>query len=66
MKILLVFVGGGIGSVFRYLMSVYMVSGAGLPYATIAANFCASFLLGMSSLFLVKSDNDTLNYNFLG
>ena len=62
MKILLVFAGGGLGSVFRYLMSIYMVSGTGLPYATIVANFCASFLLGMSSLFLAKSDNDTLKY----
>jgi len=41
--------GGGIGSVFRYLMSgwVYSLLGPGFPYGTFAVNIFGSFVIGL-------------------
>ena len=46
---LLVFVGGGIGSVFRYLLAawIYKVIGADFPYGTLAVNVIGCFVIGV-------------------
>ena len=55
-RTLIVFVGGGIGSVLRYLVSgwVYSILGAGFPYGTFAVNVAGSFVIG---LFLAVSSD---------
>lgn len=47
-KLLLVFVGGGIGSVARYLLGVSATRslGFGWPYGTFAANVLGGFAMG--------------------
>ena len=47
MKILLVFLGGGLGSVCRYAVSVAMArSGSPLPWATLLVNVRGCLLIG--------------------
>lgn len=47
-QLLLVFLGGGFGSTFRYLLSKYLNSSAtGIPYGTFAANILGSLLIGI-------------------
>jgi CrcB protein len=62
-KSLVVFIGGGIGSLLRYLMSgwVYSLMGAGFPYGTFAVNILGSlvicfFLTVAEDSFLVSPD----------
>jgi CrcB protein len=47
-KVLLVFFGGGVGSVLRYLlgMGAMRAMGPGLPYGTLAANVIGGFVMG--------------------
>ena len=49
MRILLVLVGGGLGSVVRYLVSVALTErlGNGFPGGTVAVNLIGSFLIGL-------------------
>ena len=48
MKILLVFLGGGLGSVCRYAVSVAMArSGSPLPWATLLVNVLGCLLIGL-------------------
>jgi CrcB protein len=46
---LLVFVGGGVGSVARYLTSTWMASrfGPAFPWGTFTVNLVGSFLIGL-------------------
>lgn len=45
---LLVFLGGGLGSVSRYLISSFMDSSqTGIPFGTLLANVLGSFLVGI-------------------
>lgn len=45
----LVFLGGGLGSVLRFLLSAYVVSrlGTGFPFATLGINVVGSFFIGV-------------------
>ena len=44
----LVFLGGGLGSVFRYMISYFTTTeGTSFPVATLIANILASFILGI-------------------
>lgn len=49
MRVLLVLAGGGIGSVARYLVSLWMAErfGAGFPWGTLTVNAAGGFLIGM-------------------
>lgn len=51
---LLVFLGCGVGGVFRYwvTMIVYTLFGRGLPHGTIVVNVSGSFLMGLLTVIL--------------
>ncbi len=48
-RILLVFVGGGIGAVCRYLLAgwIYKVIGSDFPYGTLVVNVLGCFVIGL-------------------
>lgn len=61
-QLLLVFVGGGFGSVLRYVIGKYLNSTeTGIPFGTFAANIIGSLLIGIILGLAVK--NDTLSQN---
>ena len=61
-QVLLVFIGGGFGSVLRYLLGKYLNnSETGIPYGTFTANILGSLLIGLIIGFAIK--NDTLSSN---
>lgn len=47
-NILLIFVGGGLGSLLRYVMSglVYRLTSLGFPYGTVVVNVTGCFAIG--------------------
>ncbi|TQD38885.1 fluoride efflux transporter CrcB [Haloflavibacter putidus] len=68
MKILfLIFVGGGFGSVARFLVSKSIQSlGASIPYGTLSVNVLGSFIIGLVLTFLAnKTGNYYDNIGFL-
>ena len=48
-NLLLVALGGSIGAVFRYLISIFMIQvfGSSFPFGTLLVNVLGSFLMGM-------------------
>lgn len=61
-QVLLVFVGGGIGSVLRFLIGKYLNNTeTGIPYGTFAANIIGSLLIGIILGLAVKQN--TLSQN---
>ena len=52
----LVFIGGGIGAVFRYLLAgwIYKVIGTDFPYGTLVVNVVGCFVIG---LFLTMAED---------
>jgi len=47
MKLLAVFLGGGLGSVCRFLFASFnLANPSAIPYGTLLANFVSSFILG--------------------
>lgn len=59
-QLLLVFVGGGFGSVLRYVIGKYLNSAeTGIPYGTFAANILGSLLIGV--ILGLAAKNDTLS-----
>lgn len=60
--ILLVFLGGGFGSVLRYILGKYLNSAeTGIPYGTFTANILGSLLIGL--ILGLAAKNDTLSQN---
>jgi CrcB protein len=59
-QLLIVFIGGGIGTVFRYLLSKLIpYSGNGFPWSTFSTNLIGCFIIGiLSSYFLKTVSND--------
>ena len=49
MNVVVVFVGGGIGAVARYLLqgAVYALTGTGFPYGTLVVNVLGSLVIGI-------------------
>ena len=65
-QVLLVFIGGGFGSVARYLLSkVLNDSSTGIPYGTFLANILGSVLIGIILGLAVKNDALTENQTLL-
>ena len=61
-QLLLVFIGGGFGSVLRYGIGRWLNNAEnGIPYGTFAANIIGSLLIGLILGFAAK--NDTLTSN---
>lgn len=65
-QVLLVFIGGGFGSVARYLLSkVLNDSSNGIPYGTFLANILGSLFIGIILGLAVKNDALTENHTLL-
>lgn len=61
-QLALVFIGGGLGSSLRYVVSNYLNdSKNGIPYGTFAANIVGSLLIGLILGLALK--NNTLSQN---
>ena len=62
MKFLIVFLGGGLGSVFRYVISKYLNNiESSIPYGTLLVNVVGSLLIGIIIGLTYK--NNLLNQN---
>lgn len=59
--ILYVFLGGGIGSVLRYLIGLKL--NQDLPYGTLVANLLGSLLIGLFLGYHLKTTNQSLSEN---
>ena len=61
-QLILVFIGGGFGSIFRYLFSKYLNSPVtGIPYGTFLVNVFGSLFIGIILGLAIK--NQALNQN---
>lgn len=61
-SVLLVFLGGGAGSVLRFWLGKYLNSPAnGIPYGTFLANILGSLLIGI--ILGLAAKNNTLSHN---
>lgn len=57
-QVLLVFLGGGIGSVARFIMGKYLNNvNDSIPYGTFAANIIGSLLIGLILGYAAKSNS---------
>mgnify|MGYP000282999256 FL=1 len=65
-QLLLVFIGGGAGSVLRYIIGKTLNSSqTGIPYGTFAANILGSLLIGIILGLAVKNETLTQNHTLL-
>jgi CrcB protein len=65
-QLLLVFVGGGFGSVLRYILGKYLNSyETGIPYGTFIANILGSLLIGLILGLAAKNNALTQNHTLL-
>ncbi|TGV03032.1 fluoride efflux transporter CrcB [Flavivirga rizhaonensis] len=65
-QLLLVFLGGGFGSVLRYIIGKYLNSAeTGIPYGTFAANILGSLFIGIILGLAAKNDSLTQNQTLL-
>ena len=65
-QLVLVFIGGGAGSMARYLLAkVGNTSSTGIPYGTFAANIIGSFLIGLIVGWALKQDAISTNTTLL-
>ena len=61
-QLALVFIGGGFGSVLRYLIAKWLNTAEnGIPYGTFAANILGSLFIGI--ILGLAAKNDTLSQN---
>jgi len=57
-NLIFVFIGGGTGSILRYLLGKWLNNqNSGIPYGTLAANIIGSFLIGMILGYFAKNEN---------
>tara|TARA_R100000278_G_C5415856_1_gene144807 strand:+ start:315 stop:680 length:366 start_codon:yes stop_codon:yes gene_type:complete len=65
-QLLLVFIGGGIGSVLRYVLGKYLNSyQTGIPYGTFIANILGSLLIGIILGLAAKNNSISQNHTLL-
>lgn len=55
-NLLLVFIGGGLGSSLRYILSKYLNASSLIPYGTFLVNIVGSLLLGIILGWALKSN----------
>ncbi|NNE32748.1 MAG: fluoride efflux transporter CrcB [Winogradskyella sp.] len=61
-QLLLVFIGGGFGSVLRFIIGKWLTNvDNGIPYGTFAANILGSLLIGI--ILGLAAKNETLSQN---
>lgn len=61
-QLALVFLGGGLGSILRFMLSTFLNSyKSGIPYGTFAANILGSLLIGI--ILGLAAKNETLSAN---
>ena len=56
-NLILIFIGGGLGSSLRYIISKYLNSGQLLPYGTLLVNLTGSLLLGIFLGWALKTNS---------
>ncbi|MBE7646418.1 fluoride efflux transporter CrcB [Tenacibaculum finnmarkense genomovar ulcerans] len=65
-QLLLVFMGGGLGSVLRFLIGKFLNNPqTGIPYGTFTANILGSLLIGFILGFTAKNNTLTQNHTLL-
>ncbi|MCB4798919.1 fluoride efflux transporter CrcB [Neotamlana laminarinivorans] len=65
-QLLLVFLGGGAGSVLRFLIGKqFNNTQTGIPYGTFAANILGSFLIGLILGYALKNNSLSQNQTLL-
>jgi CrcB protein len=65
-QLLLVFIGGGFGSVLRFIIGRYLNNAeTGMPFGTFTANILGSLLIGLILGFAAKNDALTQNHTLL-
>jgi len=65
-QLLLVFIGGGFGSVLRFIIGKHLNSTTtGIPWGTFTANILGSLLIGIILGFAAKNDSLTQNQTLL-
>ncbi len=62
---ILVFIGGGLGSGLRYILSKYLNASTLIPYGTLIANIGGSFILGIALGWAIKTNNLSTPTNLL-
>ncbi|WCO03651.1 fluoride efflux transporter CrcB [Psychroserpens ponticola] len=65
-QLILVFIGGGLGSVLRFIIGKYLNNAEnGIPYGTFAANIIGSLLIGIILGMAAKNNTLTSNQTLL-
>ena len=65
-QLLLVFIGGGLGSVLRYILGKFLNNAeTGIPFGTFTANILGSLFIGVILGFAAKNDALTENHTLL-
>ncbi len=65
-QLLLVFIGGGFGSVLRYIIGKFLNdSETGIPYGTFAANILGSLFIGIILGLAAKNETLTQNHTLI-
>ena len=65
-NLILVFIGGGFGSVLRYVIGKWLNNSEnGIPYGTFAANIIGSLLMGFILGYAAKSEAISQNHTLL-
>ncbi len=66
-EIIAVFIGGGLGSVLRFLVNkIEIISENNFPYSTFISNFLGCFFLGLVLGYFIKNENpDSILFVFL-
>lgn len=65
-EVFLVFIGGGVGSVARFLLGKFLNNTSdGIPYGTFLANILGSLFIGLILGYALKSETLTQNHTLL-
>lgn len=64
-QLLIVFIGGGLGSALRFLLAKWLNQPTGFPYGTFAVNILGSLLLGLVLGYALKNNSISSNTTLL-